>query len=137
MPILPVFYTSLLLICIGGQSGILIKKFIENKKDKAQVAPINKGENEQNRIIVNNQYWNSHLCDHIGHFLLLLIMVVVCFSYIILNKFIFIYSDLNDHQKMQLMMCLHMIIIHIVLPVGIIVKNEKILKHLKIEFNLK
>ena len=136
MPILPVFYTSLLIISIGGQSGILVKKFIEHKKDKAQIGPIIKNaETEENKRNINNQHWNSHLCDHIGYFLLLLTMVLVCFSYIILNKFIFVNSNLNDNQKMQLMTCLHMIITKIVWPVGIYVKNDKIFKYLKTEFN--
>ena len=136
MPILPVFYTSLLIISIGGQSGILVKKFIEHKKDKAQIGPIIKNtETEENKRNVNNQHWNSHLCDHIGYFLLLLTMVLVCFSYIILNKFIFVNSNLNDNQKLQLMTCLHMIITKIVWPVGIYVKNDKIFKYLKTEFN--
>ena len=106
-------------------------KLLISKNDSKETDEI-----EENKRNVNNQHWNSHLCDHIGYLLLLLTMVLVCFSYIILNKFIFINSNLNDNQKLQLMMCLHMIITKIVVPVGIYVKNEKIFKHLKIVFNL-
>ena len=126
LPIIPVYYISLLIICIGGKSAFYTKKFIEHWKDQKQIGPI---------VVtkINNQRWNKDLCGVTGYLLILLTILFINFSYVILSKIID-KLNFNEEQKLQLMASLDMLISKFFVPMGIYANNEKLRKHVKCEF---
>ena len=127
LPIIPVFYISLLIICIGGKSAFYIKKFIEHRKDQKQIGPI-----IVTKIKVNNQRWNKDLCGVAGYLLILLTIFFINFTYVILSNIIY-KVGFNEEQKLQLMASLDMLITKVFVPMGIYANNEKLRKHVKAE----
>ena len=37
LPIVPIFYLFLIIICVCGQTAILVKKYVENRRDKISI----------------------------------------------------------------------------------------------------
>ena len=126
---IPIFYTCLVLICIIGQFSILIKKHNERRIDNG-ITVGNIGKKEKS-FALNTQKWNQYLCSTTGTFLMLLVIFSITLTKYFLDYVLANY--LNSDEKLLMNHNLVEIILNVVLPLYLYVKNDKLFKHVKQE----
>ena len=118
-------------VCIIGQISILHKKFNERRLDGIAVGNKNNGNKE--KTFLNTQKWNQYLCSTTGTFLMLLVIFAITLTKYILD---YVLADyLNSDEKLLLNHNLVEIILNVVLPLYMYVKNDKLFKHVRQEIS--
>ena len=124
---IPIFYICLVSICVIGQISILIKKHNELKIDR--IAGYNVC--EEDKTFLNTRKWNEYVCSTTGTFLMLLVIFSITLTKYILD---YVLADyLNSDEKLLLNHNLVEIILNVVIPLYVYVKNKKLHKHVKQE----
>ena len=124
-----------------GQSAILIKKFIDFWRDKKLQGVIGIMKKPNNDLLptshptfnFNNQPINYYICSISDYFLLMIVMFLLMLSKIFLNYFVLNSSRLNIEEKSHFIDSFDHLILNVVIPLAIYVKNEKLFKHVKNE----
>ena len=83
----------------------------------------------------NNQPINHYICSISGYFLLMIVMFLLMLSKIFLNHFVLNSSRLNMEEKSHFVDSFDHLILNVVIPLTIYVKNDKLFKHVKNEIN--
>ena len=124
---MPIFYAVLITICVCGQTACFIKRIINQRKNKNHIQITF---SEQNRIIRHNfQRWNDNTYSITGNFLIIICILVIIFS----HNYVYRWPNLNEEEKMQLKYNYSQLILNVFIPIGFIMKNKKLFKHLKTE----
>lgn len=142
--VIPVFYIVLLTLCVTGQTAIWIKKFSDFRRDKklqGVIGTIIKTDNtlllstttHPNTFKFNNQKVNYYICSVSDYFLLMIVMFLLMLSKIFLNDFVLNSSRLNIEEKSHFVDSFDHLILNVVIPLTIYVKNDKLFKHVKNE----
>ena len=115
-------------VCIIGQISILHKKFNERRIDGIAIGNHN---GKKEKSFLNTQKWNQYLCSTTGTFLMLLVIFSITLTKYILD---YVLADyLNSDEKLLLNHNLVEIILNVVIPLYVYVKNKKLHKHVKQE----
>ena len=124
-------------ICVCGQTACFIKRIINQRKNHIQITLSKQNHTQKNNNSVptnkiirhNSQRWNDNTYSITGNFLIIICILVIIFS----HNYVYRWPNLNEEEKMQLKYNYSQLIFNVFIPIGFIMKNKKLFKHLKTE----
>ena len=137
--VVPLFYTSLIIICTIGQTAIFAKKLIEKRKDKIRLTLINQNleKNKENNSLSkplknNNKRWNDYLCNNAGLFVIIIVVALMAFLWNPFGQYISL-GNLDENTQNILKLEIQYLILTVAIPAYVYAKTDKLFNHVKTE----
>ena len=116
----------MILICTIGQIAIIIKRHIEQQKDKIGLTLINQNPEK------NNKRWNDYLCNNAGLFVIIIVVALMACLWHPFGQYIS-FANLDEETQNILKLDFQYLILTVVIPAYVYAKTDKLFNHVKTE----